>query len=160
MSEDASSSEYSGLKIQRGGEEFTLEKSSTSFVVRRKRARDVGPLAAVAAAPDKFTGLALDQAGSPRDLQVYRVDAASLDGAMRELREHSPDVAWCGHVYHMPGDSSGQMIPIDAIDVELAPGADPESVNALLDKHGLELVPAPRSPSQGPCSRGSPPRSG
>lgn len=141
MAKKKKASKDPGLTLQRGGEEFTLEKSPDAFVVKRKRPGDPGPLSAVENAPERFVGLRLDSNRSTRDLEVYRVQATSLEDAMQALRTHSPDVAWCGHVYRMPGDEEGEMIPTDGIYVELEPDADADEVNALLDKHGLELVP-------------------
>jgi subtilisin-like proprotein convertase family protein len=129
-----------GLTIQRGGEEFTLEKSTDSFVVKRKLTNESGPLTALAHSPEKFPGLTLDRNRSPRGLEVYRMAADLLNDTMIELRK-SPDVAWCGHVYHMQGDPNGQMIPSDGIFVEVDPAAKSEEVNKLLQEHGLELVP-------------------
>ena len=131
------------MTIQRGGEEFTLEKSADLFVVKRTSEKASGPLAAVANRPEAFAGLQLHVAPSPKGLELYRVNAASLDEAMDELRKNSPDVAWCAHVYHMPHDPEGSMIPTDRIHVELQPGANAETVNRLLDEHGLELIPDP-----------------
>ena len=59
------SKENAGLTIQRGGEEFTLEKSTDSFVVKRKLTNESGPLTAIAHSPEKFPGLTLDRNRSP-----------------------------------------------------------------------------------------------
>lgn len=127
--------------IQRGGEELSLAKSADTFVVKRKPSGGGTALNAVARLPDTFPGLQLDEARSPRGLELYHIAPAARDKAMEALRNNSPDVAWCGHTYHMPGDPEGLMIPLEGIYVELVPSSDPNAVNALLDKHGLELVP-------------------
>ena len=129
------------IAIQRGGEEVVLTKSKDVIAVKRTQVHGTGPLLAVAKSPDRFASLRLDQERSPRGLELFRVDPAACNGAMEELRKNSPDVAWCSHVYHSPGDLYGMMIPTDGIYVELDPGADDETINALLDLHGLELIP-------------------
>ncbi len=129
------------VTIQRGGEELTLAKSADTFVVKRKPSGAGAALNAVARLPDTFPGLQLDAARSPRGLELYHIAPAARDQAMEALRNNSPDVAWCGHTYHMPGDPQGLMIPQDGIYVELVPDADSNAVNALLDEHGLELAP-------------------
>ena len=68
-----------------------------------------------------------------------------MDDMMKTLRQDQARIAWVGHVYHMPNDADGLMIPSDAIYVELKDNASEAEVNALLDQHGLELVPDPDS---------------
>ncbi|MEM7584965.1 MAG: S8 family serine peptidase [Acidobacteriota bacterium] len=129
--------------IQRGGEDFEVVEAAAAFAVKRKQVSSSGDLAAVAQAPDRFPGLRLDEDRSPRGLELYYVEAGARDSAMDELRENSPDVAWCSHVFHTPDDSESMLFPMDAIYVELKPSASDSAVNKLLDQYGLEFIPDP-----------------
>lgn len=134
-------SSAAGTTIQRGGEEFRLEKSKDSFVVRRTTPRSGTALAATTRSPDLFPGLKHDPEGSARGVELYHVKPAALDKAMNELRNNSADVAWCSHVYHMPADPNGLMTPYDDIYIELKPDFDESKINKFLDEHALELIP-------------------
>ncbi len=134
-------SSAAGTIIQRGGEEFRVEKSKDSFVVKRITTQSGVALVAETRSPDLFPGLKHDPNASAKGVELYHVKPAALDKAMDELRRNSPDVAWCGHVYHMPGDPSGLMTPYDDIYIELKPKFDESKVNRLLDEHALELIP-------------------
>ena len=131
-----------GLTIQRGGESFRLEKSNERFVVKKRSTAARGSLEAAQANPAVFPDLRLQVTNSFGEMEVYSVRGDSLDGAMTALRERSPDVYWCTHVYHMPGDPEGLMVPTDQIYAEFNAGADENAINQLLDEHGLELRPA------------------
>ena len=61
---------------------------------------------------------------------------------MDAARDRSRDTSWCAHVYHIPGDPAGLMIPTDRIYVEFVTGPDQEAVTVLLEEHKLELMPA------------------
>lgn len=132
----------SGLDIFRGGERFTLAKADSLFAVKKRPRAARGSLAAAAEDPQAIPGLEFQPAESQRDIEVYRVAEGSLDKAMKVLRAQSPDIDWCAHVYHMPGDPKGLMIPLDSIYVEFKPDADPKAINRLLATHKLELMPA------------------
>ncbi len=134
-------SSAAGTTIQRGGEEFRVEKSKDSFVVKRTTSQSATTLVAATRSPDLFPGLKRDAKGSAKGVELYHVKPAALDKAMNELRKNSPDVAWCGHVYHMPGDPNGLMTPYDDIYIELKPDFDESKINKLLDEHALELIP-------------------
>lgn len=130
------------LTIERGGERFVLEKSVDRFAVKKRKGAGRGLLSAAANRPDQFPGLKFEESASSNDAEVYRLESASLDQAMTLLRESSPDVVWCSHIYHMPGDEEGLMIPTDKIYVEFKPDSDAEVINKLLQDYGLELMPA------------------
>ena len=107
-----------GLTIQRGGESFRLEKSNERFVVKKRSTSARGSLEAAQATPAVFPDLRLQVTNSFGEMEVYSVRADSLDGAMTALRVRSHDVHWCTHVYHMPGDPEGLMVPTDQIYAE------------------------------------------
>lgn len=142
MAKGGAKSTITGLIIERGGERFVLEKSVDRFAVKKRKGSGRGALAAASSNPDQFPGLKFEESTSPNDAEVYRIESASLDNAMTLLREKSPDVVWCSHIYHMPGDSEGLMVPTDKIYVEFAPDHDAAVVNNLLQEYGLELMPA------------------
>jgi subtilisin-like proprotein convertase family protein len=132
-----------GLVIERGGERFVLEKTPDLFAVRKRpRPRSSrGELTAADDHPEAFPGLAFKESHSGREIEVYRVEAGALEEAMAVLRTQSPEIIWCAHVYHMPGDPTGLMVPTEAIYVEFAAGADQRAIARLLDEHGLEMMP-------------------
>ncbi|GAB4263231.1 MAG: hypothetical protein Kow0092_14030 [Deferrisomatales bacterium] len=131
-----------GLTVERGGEVFVLEKSGEYFAVRRTPGSRRGALGAAERDPEAFAGLKYEPTRSAPDVEVYRVEEKSLDRAMDTLRADSREVVWCAHVYHMPGDPDGLMIPTDTIYLELDPEAEPDQINELLREHALELMPA------------------
>ncbi|MDJ0805907.1 MAG: S8 family serine peptidase [Gammaproteobacteria bacterium] len=130
------------LGIERGGEPFILEKSADLFAVKKKPRSVRGNLSAAEAAPESFPQLRFRSSDSGREMEVYQVAAASIDKAMDTLRRASSDIEWCAHIYHMPGDPDGIMIPTDAIYVELAADAKPDAINALLEEYHLEVMRA------------------
>lgn len=136
----AAEKQTQSLDIERGGERFTLEKSQDLFAVKKQPRSVRGNLLAAEASPADFPQLKFRSSDSGRDMEVYQVVAESLSDAMRILREQSRDVVWCAHIYHMPGDPAGLMIPTDAIYVELEAGVDAEAFNRLLDEYGLEVM--------------------
>ena len=128
-------------KLSRGGETFDVLKSDTMFVAKR-----VTPDAATGQAlgdPKFFAKLDVTRCPGRQKLELCRVQDESIDDVMEALREDPARIAWVGHVYHMPNDPDGLMIPSDAIYVELSAAAQESEVNELLDRHGLELVPDP-----------------
>ena len=129
------------MTIQRGGELLSVEKSKDAFVVKRTPTQAGTELLAATRNPDMFPGLKHDERASAKGVELYHVQAASLDKAMAELRANSPDVIWCSHVYHMPGDPNGLMMPYDDIYIELKEGYDEAKINKLLVDHALELIP-------------------
>jgi subtilisin-like proprotein convertase family protein/subtilisin family serine protease len=131
-----------GLRIERGGESFKIEKSKDHFAVKRKTGSGRGALSAAAQNPNEFPGLEFSETQSSKDVEVYRINADSLDHAMKILRTKSSEVIWCAHVYHMPGDPDGLMIPTDSIYVEFQSEAAPELINQLMEQYDLELMPA------------------
>ncbi len=109
----------------------------------KKKPRSVrGNLLAAEAAPESFPQLRFRSGESGREMEVYQVAADSIDKAMDTLRQKSSDIEWCAHIYHMPGDPNGIMIPTDAIYVELQADAEPETINALLEVYHLEVMRA------------------
>ncbi|MEN8178316.1 MAG: S8 family serine peptidase [Pseudomonadota bacterium] len=137
-----STASSTSLGIERGGEQFTLEKSADLFAVKKKPRSVRGNLLAAEATPDSFPQLRFRSSDSGREMEVYQVAADSIEKAMDTLRNESGDIEWCAHIYHMPGDSSGIMIPTDAIYVELEADAKPDAINALLDEYRLEVMQA------------------
>lgn len=129
------------ITIQRGGEELRVEESQDTFVVKRTTTQSGTALAAATRNPDLFAGLKYDSKGSAKGVEMYHVAPASLEKAMEELRKNSPDVVWCSHVFHMPGDPNGLMTLYDDIYLELKPDFDEAKINQLLDEHALELIP-------------------
>lgn len=127
-------------QLSRGGETFNVEKSADTFVVKRP---SHGAGGGASAAPKAFDNLAVTSCPGRSGLELCRAPNGTSDQAMEALRKDTAHVAWCGHVYHMPNDSDGLLIPSDSIYVELAEGARESDVNSLLDKHGLELTPDP-----------------
>ncbi|MCP3871225.1 MAG: S8 family serine peptidase [Gammaproteobacteria bacterium] len=130
------------LTVQRGGEDFPIEKAGDVFAVKKRPRTKTGELALVAQRPTDFPELHFLTTDSTRDVEVYQVQADSLDTAMTELRKQSPDIYWCSHVYHMEGDPKGLMVPGDSIYVEFKEDADTDAVNHLLSKHHLEIAEA------------------
>ena len=110
--------------------------------MKKRSAVARGSLEAARATPAVFPDLSLQIANSFGEMEVYSVRGDSLDGAMTALRERSPDVHWCTHVYHMPGDPEGLMVPTDEIYAEFNADSEENAINQLLDEHGLELRPA------------------
>lgn len=129
-----------GTSVVLGGERFELSRSPDHFAVSKRRRAQLGTLKATQAQPERFPHLSYLAGHSLPDLEVYQIDADSLEEAMTILREEGDDVQWCGHLYHMPGDPKGLMVPTEEIYVEIEPDADLEAVNALFNEHGLELV--------------------
>ena len=138
--DDKASGSADGLSIERGGERFVIEKSKDNFAVKKRLGAIPGSLDTAQEHSSHFPELSFRKAHSSRDLEVYHIKAESLDDAMDILRERGSDVSWCTHVYHMPGDPTGLMIPTDSIYIETVPNAEPEAINALLETHKLELV--------------------
>ena len=128
------------LTVRHGDVTFQVEKSANQFAVKKRVGAKFGVLKAARDNVTSFPQLSLNTESSTRDIEVYSVEAGSLDAAMDRLREAGNDVEWCGHVYHTPGDSQGIMVPKESIYVELAADADTDAVNALLGKYGLEFV--------------------
>ena len=128
------------LGIERGGEKFILEKSVDLFAVKKKPRTVRGNLLAAEANPDNFPQLRFRSSESGREMEVYQVAADSISGAMETLREEGRDIDWCAHIYHMPGDPNGIMIPTDSIYLELEMDAQPDAINALLDEYHLEVM--------------------
>ncbi|MCZ6773736.1 MAG: S8 family serine peptidase [Proteobacteria bacterium] len=129
-----------GTSVVLGGERFDLSKSTNYFTVKKRRGAQMGILEATKVLPENFPQLSFLATHSTLDVEVYGIKAQSLDQAMDILRKQGTDVEWCAHVYHMPGDPKGLMIPTDKLYVEIEVEAEPEAVNKLLDDHGLELV--------------------
>lgn len=130
-------------KLSRGGEIFDIEKSATMFVAKRAKPDTSSGLAM--GDPESFAQLSVTRCPGPLQLELCRISEGSMDDMMKTLRQDQSRIAWVGHVYHMPNDADGLMIPSDAIYVELKDNASEAEVNALLDQHGLELVPDPDS---------------
>lgn len=126
--------------VTHGGVTFSVSHSATQFAVRKRVGAVHGILEDAADNAETFSQLSLNSDASTRDVEVYSLDSGCLDAAMDKLRQSGRDVAWCGHVYHAEGDPNGIMVPRDTIYVEIAEGADTDSVNGLLDEHGLEVV--------------------
>ena len=129
------------LTIQRGGEEFQVEKSEDAFAVKRKSMESGADFIAATRNPELFATLKLDAERSTKNVELYHVKSSMLEKTMEALRTDSPDVAWCSHVYHMPGDDDGLMTPGDDIYVELKPNFNEAKINELLDEHALEFIP-------------------
>ena len=130
-------------KLSRGGEIFNVEKSATMFVAKRSKPDTSSGLAM--GDPESFAQLSVTRCPGRLQLELCRISEGSMDDMMKTLRQDQARIAWVGHVYHMPNDADGLMIPSDAIYVELKDNASEAEVNALLDQHGLELVPDPDS---------------
>ena len=140
----ADDSKEAGLTIQRGSVRLALQKSNHLFAVKKMPHSQRGVLTATIEQPGAFPGVKFQKAESQRDIEVYHVDAGEdkVDGAMDAARDGSRDTSWCAHVYHIPGDPAGLMIPTDRIYVELVTDPDQEAVIGLLEEHKLELMPA------------------
>jgi subtilisin family serine protease len=130
-------------KLSRGGETFDVEKSATMFVAKRAKPDTSTGLAM--GDPESFAQLNVRRCPGRQQLELCRISVGSIDDTMQTLRQDKSRISWVGHVYHMPNDPDGLMIPSDAIYVELADGASESEVNDLLDRYGLELVPDPNS---------------
>ncbi len=137
---DGESSVNQGTSVVLGGESFELSRSTDHFAVSKRRRAQVGTLEATQAQPERFPQLNYLATHSMPDVEVYQIEAESLKDAMKILRDEGGDVQWCAHLYHMPEDPRGLMVPTDNIYVEIEPHADLEAVSALLGEHGLELM--------------------
>ncbi|MCP4117445.1 MAG: hypothetical protein GY737_19040 [Desulfobacteraceae bacterium] len=131
----------SALSILRGGERFDIEKSKDLFAVRKRAGTKRGSLADAMAEMGDSPLVKFRETDSSSQVEVYRVEEASLDEAMEVVRKKKPGVEWCSHVYNMPGDQQGVMVPTDCIYMELKPGADASEINKMLETFGLELMP-------------------
>lgn len=131
----------SSLSIMRGGERFDIEKSKALFAVKKRAGTMRGSLTDALAEMEGAPLVTFRETESSSRVEVYRVGAESLDGAMEIIRQNKPGVEWCSHVYNMPGDQDGAMVPTDCIYMEVKPGADASKINKELDDFGLELMP-------------------
>ena len=136
-----------GLTIQRGGEQLRLEKSSNRFVVKKRSGTRRGYLGLAQINSGSFAELSFEPSDSSGQVEVYTIRANSRDDAMVMLRERGHDIHWCAHVYHMPGDPEGLLVPTDEIYAEFDTHANLDAINLLLDQHGLELIAIEDGPS-------------
>ena len=83
------------IAVTIGGETFEVAKSTTHFAVRKRRRASFGELESSTLHPEKFPQLELSRSHSTRAVEVYRVEADSLDSAMETLRTEGRDVEWC-----------------------------------------------------------------
>ncbi len=143
VKEQTTQSQNKTYTIQRGGEDFEIVEATAAFAVKRKQSNSSVPLTAAAQVPNRFPSLRLDEDRSFRGVELYYIDPSARDDVMEELRTHSPDVAWCSHVFHTPVDPESMFFPMDSIYVELQPSSSEAEVNRLLDQYGLELIPDP-----------------
>ena len=128
-------------QLSRGGESLNVEKSQTTFVMKRRQGSSSSEDALNTSA--LFEGLKVSSCPGRNKLELCRVSPERLEETMDALRGDPNQVAWCGHVYHMPNDPDGILIPTEDIYVELTENALEAEINEILESYGLEISPAP-----------------
>ncbi len=138
-----------GSAVQRDTVRINLEKSPNCFVVK-KRASVYDPRIDD---EDRLERAEFDKSfilPSTSRLEVYRVDPNHMESAMAKMRSSAHRaVEWCAHVYQPERGNGDLLIPTERIYVEIAEEADSRSVNALLEKYGLEASPTPEFDEEG-----------
>jgi subtilisin family serine protease len=131
-----------GVVLQRGGQEFILEKVPDRFTIRptgeitpedlsqnisRNISRNIS---------QKNIAASWRRSIPQAQLEVFTVASELLDGAMSSARD-TENVAFAGHVYRMQ-DNPGSFVYLgDQITIQFASWVDPARINSIATTFGL-----------------------
>jgi len=126
------------FKLKRGGREVVFKENKSQFGVRLQQGH-----AASDAELRSTTGRPVDNVRHvarvrAENIDVFAVPPGELDSTMTDLR-NAPATSVVTHTYTMEGDPN-VLVPTGAITVQFKPGVPDEQREAILAKHGLEIV--------------------
>ncbi|MBW4512629.1 MAG: S8 family serine peptidase [Scytonematopsis contorta HA4267-MV1] len=133
-----------GVVLQRGGQEFILEKVPDRFTVRptgeitpedlsRDISRNISRNTSL-----KNIAASWRRSIPQAQLEVFTVTPGEVDGAMSTVRNNK-NVAFASHVYRMQ-DNPGSLVYVgDQITIQFASWVDPARINSITTTFGLVL---------------------
>src|SRR5690606_4933640 len=90
---------------------------------------------------EEAAGVADAESLPEQGLEACSVAASRRDEAMAAVRERS-DVEFASHVYEMEGDPESRIYLTDEITVQFTPETNEDEIEAIAERHGLELMNA------------------
>lgn len=121
-----------GLVLQRGGQEFVLEKLNDRFTLGQLTTPQPEDLATALQA--QFTARAM-----PAAIAEFKVDPRHQNDAMQTARAME-QVGYASHVYQMQGDPTSRIYLTDQITVQFAPNVTAGTIEYITQPLGLTTV--------------------
>jgi subtilisin family serine protease len=121
-----------GLVLQRGGQEFVVEKLNDRFTLGQLTTPQPEDLAPILQA--QFSARAM-----PNAIAEFKVDPRRQNDAMQAARALD-QVGYASHVYQMQGDPTSRIYLTDQITVQFAPNVTAGTIEYITQPLGLALV--------------------
>ncbi len=122
-----------GQVLQRGGEEFLLEKVADAFAVSTANRQSFAQVM------QQMPGAAVTPVRSPARLMEVRVPAAQRDALMQQAR-NTAGVNYVSHIYHLKNNPGSLVYVTNQLTVQFAPQVTAATLAQILQVYGLQQV--------------------
>ncbi len=124
-----------GQVLQRGGEEFLLEKVDDMFAVNTANRQSLAQMVR------QMPGAQVTAVRSPAKLTEIRVNAGQRDTLMQQARG-AAGVNYASHVYHLQQNPGSLVYVTNQLTVQFASGVTAAAIAQILQEYGLRQVKA------------------
>jgi len=130
----------SSIKLKRGHRAITFQKSPSVFGVRLKRGRATDQAALESATGRSLPGVRHVDGSARNDVELFAVAQPSdLDPVMGDLRQ-APTSSIVTHTYTAEEAPGELLVPLGTLTVQFKPDVPDAEREAVLARHGLEIV--------------------